>query len=194
MSHGVESGGITPAIIIYGLSIAEMDTAQRQALAESLAATAGARAMVGAVDLSDYAALYERKAAGLTVDEEVPPFTFLFRPDPKQYPSYGNKPDYRAAIAAVSDYAPGTIEDHDCTVKALAAVFHHGKQWQGPSLFAFPEAPWLRANRMRAITFSNPQAIVDHAAREDNLIPMLGPKGTRALGLFIIASTRTRFV
>lgn len=191
MSYGVEPCDATPAIIIYGSFITEMDPTQWQALAGLLAATVGARATVSTVDLGDHAALYERKVTDLTVGEEVPPFTLLLRPDPKQYPRHGNKPDYHGTIAAIDERTPDIIEDPGATVKALAAVFHHGHQSQGPSLSAFPDAPWLRANSLHTITFRDPQTIVNHAGRSKNMIPMLGPKNTRALGLFVIASTRT---
>jgi hypothetical protein len=184
--------GEIPAIIIYGQSIAEMDLAQRQALAEKLATHAGASALVDNVDLGQSSTFYETRVRDLTGAEAVRPFTLLISRNLKHSPRHEVAWDYRGVIEAVDSAAPDIIKDGESTKRALGTVVDYGHQLEGPTLFERRILVGDDRNRICAVTFLNPQLIINQSHGMEHMVPRLGPKVTRALGLFLIASTRPR--
>lgn len=183
-----------PAIILHGEPIAAMADEQRHEVAAGLGLLLGTEVTVTSIATSLIA-----MEAGVDVMDPEPieslaPFTLLADDRSR---TRGFPPHFERQVLAASERSPGVIENEVLAKRALSFVERSvyradatvGSVW--PFTFHFyaydENLRWVHA-----ITFDDPQALMDRPQDVIASVRGLGPKTVKALAQFAAAATATR--
>jgi len=182
-----------PAIILYGDAIQGMDEARRQEVAASLEVLLGVKAIARDVSV-EYLGNSNDAESAPGVDEPsepLPPFTLLFA-----HAAPGLLPNVDGHIELANARAPGVIENDVIAKRAMSFVASRAYR-PSPTTHSWPFTyhgahDESKRRPLRAITFDDPQALIDQPERVQESIRGLGPKTVEALAQFATAITRVQ--
>jgi hypothetical protein len=180
-----------PAIILHGETIAAMPDGRRQEVAAALEQLLGFRAAVREVAADLLADAAEAGQVLPEPGEPLPPFTILGENE-----SWGI-PNFDGSISTLCWQSMLPAEDEALTKRALKFVATRAYRptkidtmW--PFTFHFYPDDGNGHRNMRAVTFDDPQALIDRPQEVADNFNGLGPKTVKALAQFAAAVTTAR--